>query len=411
MEIASTKKDAPRSIRFGLKTLLLVTGYCCFLLVPFQWFGVAYLVSAAISSLLVFGCHWFYRKQEIGTTIGIAAIGALLGVMCGIGSITFLMHGVANFVAIILGGGLRLPPRGMVALLVVVALGVYGFAFKSSYDEFLQITELRKQYPIVSVANRLEFEAMPRQTGDLDANGAGTLAPAVLKQLDERELKPRRTYRRSMLERLHHDNTRQFVSAAGFGFIRMAYVTPRSLELDPRPVFAPGLVQSKVEDPVELYAEGQEFHELVLTDYLDPETFGYVAAPKTVAGFEPHALRTVRQATEPRDELFDWEISRLELVSLLRHNPPRVYVSEEMPAMDQLTEYPHRELNEFESASLPQLVSQEDLVIKRIADRMVMLGSLRASNDCLECHSGQRGDLLGAFSYELANLAEKRISE
>jgi hypothetical protein len=30
-----------------------------------------------------------------------------------------------------------------------------------------------------------------------------------------------------------------------------------------------------------------------------------------------------------------------------------------------------------------------------------MLGSLRATKHCLQCHSGSRGSLLGAFSYRL----------
>jgi hypothetical protein len=30
-----------------------------------------------------------------------------------------------------------------------------------------------------------------------------------------------------------------------------------------------------------------------------------------------------------------------------------------------------------------------------------MVGALRAARQCLECHEGRRGDLLGTFSYVL----------
>jgi hypothetical protein len=33
-----------------------------------------------------------------------------------------------------------------------------------------------------------------------------------------------------------------------------------------------------------------------------------------------------------------------------------------------------------------------------------MLGAVRAGNDCLQCHNGPRGKLLGAFSYEFRGL-------
>jgi hypothetical protein len=42
-----------------------------------------------------------------------------------------------------------------------------------------------------------------------------------------------------------------------------------------------------------------------------------------------------------------------------------------------------------------------DFVIDDNDDRIRMVGSLRAGKNCLECHSVRRGELLGAFSYEL----------
>ena len=69
--------------------------------------------------------------------------------------------------------------------------------------------------------------------------------------------------------------------------------------------------------------------------------------------------------------------------------------------MDQLADVPHRELNNFESSALPRLESDEDVVIDQQPERIQMLGAIRAATNCLECHEGVRGQLLGAFSYEL----------
>ncbi len=45
--------------------------------------------------------------------------------------------------------------------------------------------------------------------------------------------------------------------------------------------------------------------------------------------------------------------------------------------------------------------SGEDLFLRSTEAGVRMVGSLRAANQCVKCHDGQRGDLLGAFSYRL----------
>jgi hypothetical protein len=96
-----------------------------------------------------------------------------------------------------------------------------------------------------------------------------------------------------------------------------------------------------------------------------------------------------------------WQVARLELVSLLKFSEPAVYLSDELPNMERLTSVPTRPLNAFERDALVKLRTDEDLVVRYSASTIRMLGSLRAGTNCLECHSVQRGELLGAFSYEL----------
>jgi hypothetical protein len=98
-----------------------------------------------------------------------------------------------------------------------------------------------------------------------------------------------------------------------------------------------------------------------------------------------------------------WTLERLELVSLLKFDEPRVYVLDHLPRMDQLSgdDVPTRPLDEFEADALPQLRTAEDIVIDDSAKPLRMLGSLRAADQCRDCHSVARGELLGAFTYFL----------
>ena len=95
-------------------------------------------------------------------------------------------------------------------------------------------------------------------------------------------------------------------------------------------------------------------------------------------------------------------MTRLELVSLLKHDRPMVYVSEHLPQMDALEDATIRPLDSFETKSLEQLRRSEDLVVQSDVNQIRLLGSLRAGKDCLECHSVPRGELLGAFSYQFS---------
>lgn len=411
MENRSTATEDRKPVRFGLKTLLAITAFSCLVLVPYQWFGVMYLISASVSSLLIYVCLRYYWRDQSGASLGSAFVGTFLGVMCGIGSVTFLIHGVANFCAVLLGAGLGVRPRTMAIMLVGTALAVYGFAFKQAHNEHLRIAQMLQDYPIVSLADRLSFESRNTVGQGSDESEGVSFSPAVLQNLTSREqlAKPRYGYRNVMLERLHRDTTVQFSVAAGFGFARMAYVRPRAIEIETRPPVSLGQPIELTNDYVYAAtgAVGEKLQSIVKEDFLNPEMFGYIASNKTVAGFEAHGFRTFDDDVKPRrDAQSEWRLTRLELVSLLRHDPPRVYVSETLPTMDKLEGVPHRALDDFETASLPSLRFQQDLVVDEQENRITMLGALRASNDCLQCHEGKRGRLLGAFSYDLVRISE-----
>jgi hypothetical protein len=45
----------------------------------------------------------------------------------------------------------------------------------------------------------------------------------------------------------------------------------------------------------------------------------------------------------------------------------------------------------------------EDLIVNDLPEGWLMMGSIRNAQQCVQCHGGKRGDLLGAFSYSIRN--------
>jgi hypothetical protein len=129
--------------------------------------------------------------------------------------------------------------------------------------------------------------------------------------------------------------------------------------------------------------------------FLNPTEFGFGKDRTSIFGFRPHQFR------HDADAPTRWQVARLELIGLLKYNEPRAYVSEHLPKMDELREATTRTLDNFEQRAISTLASGEDVVVQEVADRMSMLGSIRAAKQCVHCHQVQRGELLGAFSYKL----------
>jgi hypothetical protein len=151
-----------------------------------------------------------------------------------------------------------------------------------------------------------------------------------------------------------------------------------------------------------------QIHDMGQFSFLDSGSFGYVKSRKEVSGFVPHQFRfdpaefVMRRM--PKSELAGmqrWVMRRLELVSLEKFEKPAVYLAEQLPRMQDLKTTPVRDLSAFEAKALKQLQAGEDVVTEATTNRIQMLGSLRASKQCVKCHQAERGELLGAFSYEL----------
>jgi hypothetical protein len=240
---------------------------------------------------------------------------------------------------------------------------------------------------------------------------------------------------------LHEKSVKQFVSAEGFGMERMITFIPEYLEVPEAPPIklaqSESYSESEAGDPVKLprntqanpirlpFVEGlMGFHMNSERNFTNLAGFAFVSrdgrdrkAPLKFA-FRPHQFRHVPEvdganplvhgrlgrpvkAKAEKAPKEKWVVQRIELISLLKHKEPVAYITKHLPRMDDLRKAPTRGLDGFEMTGLKSLREGETLVSDASVNRVYLLGALRASKQCLNCHQVQHGALLGAFSYEL----------
>lgn len=290
-----------------------------------------------------------------------------------------------------------------------------------------EIQQLAADYPVEQMDERLAWERQSLQDRPQDNELSSDARDAVY-ALDQRYFGVRygepdwwksRTLALATLESTHDDFVNAFISQEGFGLERLGFNTPPQAEYivlpEPKPIPlpflpAPSTSAGEPKNSRPLDADPFEsFHIDQTVNFADAERFGwsvdnqwtasgYVAADR-VRGFQPHAFRELPSGSPAGDQ---WQLARLELVSLLKHDPPAVYLSEHLPRMQDLAsdDVPTRPLNAFETRSLKRLLDGETIVAEENRNRITMLGGLRAARQCLQCHSVDEGHLLGAFSYE-----------
>jgi hypothetical protein len=213
-----------------------------------------------------------------------------------------------------------------------------------------------------------------------------------------------------LLKALHEKTTRFFVDSPGAGAWRGP---PPEMDLmddwgSNDGFYQPGLPADFPNSP------GEELIRLENTDKFDslhiesmagflwPTGFGLVRDRANVSGFKSHGFRTgVPSYPSSVRENERWRVSHVQLVGILVHDQPLVYLTDKLPSMEQVRQGKTRTLDFFEEVALPALRDGEDLYIVRKNDTLRMLGALRATKTCQQCHDAEIGDLLGAFSYTL----------
>lgn len=322
---------------------------------------------------------------------------------------------------------------------------VYAAVSISSIGMLYNRSVLRAAHPFDSLAHRTasrrhsstDPSAWARESTDAAPKSdehAGPVFTAFQKKIAFRSNISLHARRSRAIESLHQSYVAQFVNSFGFGVQRMPdpgqfperYVdsnkAPSVPQPRPRPTVDPATPEGADPErttvpPIDalqhgpavehLSADGDDLAALHLAgmlDFFNPNDFGYVKSVNEVAGFRPHHFKRLPDPTdlmEPERAASNWSVERLELVGLLLHEEPVVYVSDNLPKMEPGIDMPTRQLDAFEREAFRRLEAGEELATLQTGNHLRVLGAIRAAKECLKCHQVNRGDLLGAFSYRL----------
>ena len=211
--------------------------------------------------------------------------------------------------------------------------------------------------------------------------------------------------RAKFLKALHEKTSRFFTSSTGAGPGRSIRPSVDEILMDQVVVYdlqqgaaadfplSPGesLVRLQPDDDLRFV------HRQGLLYFLYPPGFGYMKDRTHVAGFKSHGFRLDPKFQGEKR----WRIEHVQLVGILTQEQPVVYLTDKMPSMEQVRQGKTRGLDFFEEVALPALAGGEDMYIVQKNDTIRMLGALRVTRTCQNCHDAEIGDLLGAFSYTL----------
>jgi hypothetical protein len=286
------------------------------------------------------------------------------------------------------------------AISLLATTAVYGIAGCFALRDESEYARLRKRFPLESMEERVPTPS-PRIGLDPFADGTTQRLTDLENSVEEKS-----TGRINTLADLHERRLMLFANSPGFGVARIFRPSESRLSSGlrkvpplPQPIssgYSPGPIGEVAPGPSVWEGEPvYRLHRDAIVDFAYPAGFGFIKDRRHVAGFEAHRFSRV---PEPQEQ---WEVQRVELVGLLLHKEPAAYVTEHLPRVDELVEAPTRPLDRFEASALERLRCGEDLLCTETPVGIRMLGAIRSVKQCVDCHGGDRGDLLGAFSYML----------
>jgi len=102
-----------------------------------------------------------------------------------------------------------------------------------------------------------------------------------------------------------------------------------------------------------------------------------------------------------------YSLDSFDLIGVGKHPDPVAFLGRHHESVAMLRQT--RPLTSFESRAVAELIAGEDVAVEANQAGRFVVGALRAKEDCLKCHGGKTGDVLGALSYRLTP-AEPRNS-
>jgi hypothetical protein len=356
--------------------------------------------SLILSFILLFVVNLAqFRKRSPSLTAAVAGfiLGIVPMVMCFMPLLA--LQGILLFLGSLVGVHSKARARYFLIYSCLVTIGIYAWTGVSAARN---LESLRQRFPIEPLVERLPSRRPIATSAPLSASSADFLA-GVEKVIFDNPISS--SFRASSLRLLHEDKVSAFVDSPGFGITRMSYISESSLtaglrketsipQPEPRNAWN---VSSEPPGPAPrglAYYPLNRLHLKGLLDFVNPRGFGLLTERKVLLGFQSHHFSEVPGET-------GWTIETIDLVGLVVHKSPVVYVSENLPRMSELRKAPTRSPDSFEVSGLEALKTGENLFVASTPSGLRMLGGVRAAEKCIECHGGKRGDLLGAFSYSL----------
>jgi hypothetical protein len=361
------------------------------------------LVVSAILFLVSNLIAW-RAKHPVAPILGVALLTGLASAgICMIVLPPVVLQAPLVCVVALIWGASRARLRFFLTLSSVAALVSFGIP---GYFALRQTRHLQEAFPYTSMDDRLPPKKQ-HPPGALPAAAADRLTEMET-LLEDKAPRWSSFYRNSALRDIHEDTVRIFVGQPGFGVSRMTGVSEAMLNRGPHqepPIPQPGTPSASPWLPEQLRKEPTEakplddlfsLHRDGVVDFVNLPGFGYIKDRQHVSGFQEHQVSRMPAPSRP------WKLQRIDLIGLLLHDKPIAYVSENLPRMDELRAAPIRDLDDFETAGLLALRRGEDLFVRERRGERRMLGAIRTARPCLSCHEGERGDLLGAFSYRMS---------
>jgi hypothetical protein len=371
-----------------------------------------------IATALLLSICWLCVRRNTRGGYGLA----LATTWCGIGLSFFVQWSGLLFIAAVLflvsGACLVVRPKprwymyASLALVVgaVAFLGILANPFLSDHENLVH------DYPFEPLTERLAYETRSERRPPSVGFSEERLLGLENRIASTSSVMTGKYFRATSLREIHEGILHRFINSPGFGIGRVtlgpnpywlkdgtfgdvpgsplqpAYEAVSSIGAEPKTQ-----KDSPPRSEAENLEDGKLLYEYGFSDFLRANRYGYVRDLDHVSGFLPHNFLSV-----PESHRHDaWQVFRLDLVSLLKFDDPAVYISDRLPAMDELKNAKTRPLDAFEKKALEELQQGEDLRVSVAGDQMRMLGSIRALKQCLKCHQVERGELLGAFSYVL----------
>ncbi|MBL8891831.1 MAG: hypothetical protein JNL67_17785 [Planctomycetaceae bacterium] len=282
----------------------------------------------------------------------------------------------------------------LAATSILLAVGLFKLLIAfSPPSELRRLVELRVEFPVVDIGYRIEKLKKQERSQAALAKEAAEMQQSLQTFYDGEDAALSFPFR-DRLKLIHDAQFEQFVRSPQFGVGRLNRREVRYVE--ERRHW--GHVNVSEDTPLSRWPF-VAIHLNSFIDFLDPTTLGEKMETNQYLRFKSHRIAIKPRSIEAPKT---YTLERLELIGLLLHEGPVVYVTHDLPDMSTISsgEITTRAMSSFESDALVRILGGESLVVENEGENLRMVGALRAIDQCIDCHQVKSGELLGAFSYE-----------